>query len=85
MNERVVAGFRPVGPCRPAAFLCPVFNLGRSFASERSRVRVRCRVDFFVRCICLRLAQSGHHDRAEPSPLLGVKRTSVRSVSMSAS
>src|SRR6516165_12200186 len=38
---------------------------------------------FFVRCICLRLAQSGHQDRAEPCPLLGVKRTSVRSVSMS--
>src|SRR5262249_41027342 len=33
---------------------------------------------------CLLLAQSGHHNRAEPCPLLGVKRTSGEHASMSA-
>src|SRR5262249_55771621 len=34
---------------------------------------------------CPLLAQSGHHDRAEPCPLLGVKRTSIELSAMSAS
>jgi len=33
---------------------------------------------------CLLLAQGGHHDGAEPCPLLGVKRTSPGHLSMSA-
>src|SRR6516165_6847417 len=33
---------------------------------------------------CPLLAQSGHHDRAKPCPLLGVKRTLHRALRMSA-
>src|SRR5215472_2599244 len=33
---------------------------------------------------CPLLAQSGHHSRADPCPLLGVKRTSGEGASMSA-
>src|SRR5215472_13211325 len=32
---------------------------------------------------CLLLAQSGHHDRAKPCPLLGAKRTSIGRAPMS--
>jgi hypothetical protein len=40
---------------------------------------------FFARCMSLLLAQSGHRDRAEPCPLLGVKRTLIGQAAMSVS
>src|SRR5262249_52502134 len=39
---------------------------------------------FLLQCMSLLLAQSGHHDRADPCPLSGVKRTLVGGAAMSA-
>ena len=60
----------PIPPCRAAI-------------AARARRRSD-RIDFLLQCMSPLLAHSGHHDRSERCPLLGVKRTSRDWSSMSA-
>jgi hypothetical protein len=61
-------------------------NISAICSKRRSSTQLRAsnRDNSLLHCTSPLLAQSGHHDRAEPCLLLGVKRTSVGRASMSA-
>ena len=72
-NETQSAGESESCQCRPHEF--PPLE-GRKKQINPDAIRhARFCAEVELRCMSLLMAQSGHHDRPERCPLLGVKRT----------